>query len=111
MDAARYVWEGEIAMTRKFLSRGIVAGALVATLTGCESLRSTIRHKDNDEVASKDDDSAKNPEAVTSDTSKIKSVDSTDKNSSPFFNPTRARSAFTGFSPEAQQIEKDLGVY
>ena len=111
MDAARFVWEGDIAMTRNFISRGIVAGALVATLTGCETLHSSVRQKDNDEVSRKDDDSSKNPEAVTSDVSKLKSVDSTDKSSSPFFSPTRARSAFTGFSPEAQQIEKDLGVY
>jgi hypothetical protein len=111
MDAARIVWEGDIAMTRKFISRGIIVGALVAGSTGCETLHSQVRQKDNDEVTRKDDDDSAKPDAVSSDVSKIKSVDSTEKNSSPFFSPTRARSAFTSLSPEAQSIEKDLGVY
>ena len=56
------------------------------------------------------DDPAK-PKAVDSDVSKVNSVDSDDKDPKPFFNTTRTRSAWSSLSPEAQSIEKDLGVY
>ena len=111
MDTARFVWQGGMPMTRNLIIRGLVIGALVAGSTGCETLHSTVRHKDNDEVEKDDSDDATKPKSVESDTSKIQSVDSTSKNSSPFFSPTRPRSAFSSFSPEAQSIEKDLGVF
>jgi hypothetical protein len=112
MDAARLVWQGGIPMMRQLLSRGLILGAFVVGSTGCETLHSSVRSDDKDQVSKKDDndDSAK-PNAVDSDVSKLQSVDSTSKSSSPFFNPTRGRSAFSSFSPEAQDIEKDLGVY
>jgi hypothetical protein len=111
MDTARFVWQGGMPMTRNLIIRGLVMGALVASSTGCETLHSTVRHKDNDEVAKDDSDDAAKPTSVDSDVSKVESVDSTSKNSSPFFQSTRARSAFSSFSPEAQSIEKDLGVF
>jgi hypothetical protein len=112
MDTVRFVWQGGMPMMRHFISRGIVLGALVVSTTGCETFHSMVRHKDNDEVTAKEDtDDTGKAEAVDSDVSKLKSVDSTGKNNQPFFNPTRARSAFTSFSPEAQEIEKNLGVY
>ena len=86
-------------------------GALVAGSAGCETLHSSVRHKDNDEVARKDDDDSTKVDGVSSDVSKLRSVDSDEKSSSPFFSPTRSRSAFSSFSPEAQSIEKNLGVY
>ena len=68
--------------------------------------------KDDKDIATKtDDDDPTSPKAVGSDVSKLKSVDSDDKNSQPFFSRTRNRSAFSIFSPEAQQVEKDLNVY
>jgi hypothetical protein len=112
MDTARLVWQGGIPMMRQFIRRGLILGAFVLCQTGCESLHSVVRHDDKDEVAKKDDsDDPAKPKSVGSDTSKINSVDSTDKDPQPFFKPSRARSGFTSFSPEAQQIEKDLGVY
>jgi hypothetical protein len=112
VDTARFVWQGGMPMMRQLISRGLILGALVASSTGCETSHSLLRPKDSDEASKKDDtdDSAK-PTSVDSDVSKLKSVDSTSKDSQPFFNSTRSRSAFSSFSPEAQQIEKDLGVF
>jgi hypothetical protein len=98
-------------MMRQFFCRGLVLGVLVASTTGCESLHSLVRHNDPDGRSSKDGDDVAKPSAVDSDVSKVSSVDSTDKDSKPFFSKTRNRSAWSPFSPEAQQIEKDLGVY
>ena len=97
-------------MIRQLICRGLILGALVGGSTGCETLHSSVRHDDNDDASDKDDDPAK-PKSVSSDVSKLNSVDSDDNNSQPFFSRTRNRSAFSNFSPEAQQIEKDLGVY
>lgn len=71
-----------------------------------------LRPKDHEEATRKDDsDDTTKPKEVDSDVSKLKSVDSIGNDSKPFFNATRARSAFSSFSPEAQEIEKNLGVY
>ena len=49
-----------------------------------------VRSNDKDEVSKRDDtDDPAKPKAVDSDVSKIKSVDSTDKDSQPFFKTTR----------------------
>jgi hypothetical protein len=83
-------------------------------LTGCETHHCWLRPNDNDEVSRKDDNAAAaKPGAVESDTAKIKSVDSDSGSSSsqPFFKRNRPSSSFSSFSPEAQSIEKDLGVY
>jgi hypothetical protein len=111
MDAARLVCEGDIPMTRNLISGGLVVGALVAGSAGCETLHSSVRHKDYDEVARKDDDDSPKVDGVSSDVSKLRSVDPDEKSNQPFFKSTRARSAFSSFSPEAQEIEKNLGVY
>jgi hypothetical protein len=96
-------------MMRQFFFRGLFLGAVVVGSTGCESLHSMVRPNDKDQVSSKDDND--DSKAVGSDASKLRSVDSTGKNSQPFFSPTRNRSAFSSFSPEAQDIEKNLGVF
>lgn len=71
-----------------------------------------LRSNDNDKVSRNDDaDDTSRPGAVDSDVSKLQSVNSNGKNSQPFFSTTRSRSAFSSFSPEAQEIEKNLGVY
>jgi hypothetical protein len=97
-------------MMRQLTLRGLILGAFVISLAGCETLHSSMRHDNNDDVATNDDDPAK-PKSVDSDVSKLNSVDSNDKDPQPFFSKTRARSSWSPFSPEAQQIEKDLGVY
>ena len=97
-------------MIRQFVSRGLILGALVASSTGCETFHSMLRPKDDDKVSRSDDDASK-PGAVDSDVSKLQSVNSNGKDSQPFFSTTRSRSAFSSFSPEAQEIEKNLGVY
>ena len=99
-------------MIRQFVSRGLLLGVLVASSTGCETFHSMLRPKDDDKVTRNDgtDDDAK-PGAVDSDVSKLQSVNSNGKDSQPFFSTTRSRSAFSSFSPEAQEIEKNLGVY
>ncbi len=112
MHTARFVWQGGKPMVRQFLSRGLILSALVASASGCETFHSMLRPKGNDEATKKDDkDDPAQPKAVDSDVSKLKSVDSNDKDPQPFFKTTRTRSAWSSFSPEAQQIEKDLGVY
>jgi len=97
---------------RHLIRRGLIVGAVVVGSTGCETLHSQVRSKDKDEVSKRDDtDDPANPKAVGSDVSKVNSVDSTDKDSKPFFSKQYSSSSFSRFSPEAQQIEKDLGVY
>ena len=91
---------------RQLIRRGLILGAVVVGSTGCETLHSMVRSNDNDEVSSKDDPAK--PNAVDSDG---KSVDSDGNDKQPFFKTTRSRSAWSSFSPEAQSIEKDLGVY
>jgi hypothetical protein len=87
-------------MMRQLICRGLILGAVVVGSTGCETLHSMVRSND------KDDDAK--PSVADSD---AKSGDSDDNDKKPFFNPTRSRSAWSSFSPEAQSIEKDLGVY
>jgi hypothetical protein len=112
MDTACLVWQGGIPMMRQLIRRGLILGAVAVGSTGCETLHSMVRSNDKDQVSKKDDsDDPAKAKAVESDVSKIQSVDSTDKDSQPFFKPTRARSSWSSFSPEAQAIEKDLGVY
>jgi hypothetical protein len=104
MDTARLVWQGGIAMMRQLIRRGLILGAVVVGSTGCETLHSMVRSNDKDEVSSKDD-------AKPNGDSDAKGVDSDDNDKTPFFKTTRSRSAWSSFSPEAQSIEKDLGVY
>jgi hypothetical protein len=111
MDTALLVWQGGMPMMRQIFCRGLVMGTVAVGLMGCET-HHWLRPKDNNEVSQKDDkDDPTKPGAVDSDASKIKSVDSDGNNSQPFFKRTRSASSFSSFSPEAQAIEKDLGVY
>jgi hypothetical protein len=87
-------------MMRQLICRGLILGAVVVGSTGCETLHSMVRPND------KDDDAK--PNVADSD---AKSGDSDDNEKQSVFKPTRTRSAWSSFSPEAQSIEKDLGVY
>jgi hypothetical protein len=99
-------------MMRQSIYRGLILGVLIASGSGCESLHSMVRPHDKDVATSKDDnEDPANPKAVGSDASKASSVDSTDKDQRPFFSKKYSSSSFSSFSPEARQIEKDLGVY
>jgi hypothetical protein len=89
-------------MTRRFVSSALLLGTLALGSMGCETLHSMLRSKKDDA-----DDESK-PRAVESDTSKIPSVDSDDKNPTPFFKPYGRPG---GWSKEANDIEKSLGVY
>jgi hypothetical protein len=115
MDTARLVWQGGVPMMRQLVCRGLILGAIFTSSAGCETLHHMLRPHDNDDAAKKDDNDDKDdpakPKAVESDTSKIKSVNSDDNSSEPFFAKKYSRSSWSNFSPEAQQIEKDLGVY
>jgi len=112
MDTARLVWQGDMPMMRQLICRGLILGAIVTASTGCETLHHSLRPHDNDGAPKKDDkDDPAKPKAVESDVSKIKSVDSNDKDPQPFFKKTRPYSSWSRWSPEAREIEKDLGVY
>jgi hypothetical protein len=112
MDTARLVWQGDMPMMRQLICRGLILGSIVTSSAGCETLHHLLRPHDSDDAAKKDDkDDPTKPKAVESDSSKINSVDSTSKDPQPFFKQTRPSSSFSRFSPEAQEIEKDLGVY
>jgi hypothetical protein len=96
-------------MMRRLFWRGLVLGSAAIGAAGCDTHRCFLRPKDPAEsVAQKrgQDDPSK-VSAVESDPSKIMSVDSDDKNPKPFFNGGR-RSG--GWSSEARDIEKNLGV-
>ena len=99
-------------MMRQLICRGFILSAIVNFSTGCETLHHWHRPHDSDDASKKDDkDDPATPKAVESDVSKVKSVDSDDKDPQPFFQKTRPSSSWSKWSPEAQQIEKDLGVY
>jgi hypothetical protein len=87
-------------MRRRLPLTALVSLALTFPLAGCETLRSWLRPKDDDDASSK----KKDPDT---DTSKIPAVDSDSKDPQPFFKNDR-RSG--GWSSEAREIEKDLGV-
>jgi hypothetical protein len=112
MDVTRFsAGGGETDMTRQILCRGLVSATLVIGSMGCETTRSFLHHDKDDDAASKQDkdsdDDAK-PKSVSSEASKIRSVDSDDKNPQPFFKSNRSS---LGWSSEAREIEADLGVH
>ena len=94
-------------MTRRSMCRVLCLSAVMAGMTGCETLRSWLRPDDDDRGRASDADDVTKPKAVESDTSKILSVDSDSSNPKPFFKSDRRSGAW---SSEAREIEKDLGV-
>jgi hypothetical protein len=96
-------------MARRFLFHGLVLSALALGGLGCETHHSFFRPKDfGDAVTAKQDqDDPSKPTAIQSDASKVMSVDSDSKEQKPFFKSDR-RSG--GWSSEAREIERDLGV-
>jgi hypothetical protein len=94
-------------MTRRSMCRVLCLGAVMAGVTGCETLRSRLRPDDDDRARAATADDVTKPKAVVSDTSKIMSVDSDADNPKPFFKSDRKSG---GWSSEARDIEKDLGV-
>ncbi len=99
-------------MMRPFVCRGLIVTAIFAASAGCETLHHSLRPHDRDESSKREDtDDPAKPKAVESDVSKLRSVDSDDKKSEPFFKKTRPSSSWSKWSPEAREIEKDLGVY
>lgn len=94
-------------MTRRSLCRVMCLSTVMAGMTGCDTLHSWLRHDDDKSNKSDADDISK-PKAVESDTSKINAVDSDASNPKPFFKSDRVSG---GWSSEAREIEKDLGVY
>jgi hypothetical protein len=87
-------------MARRLQGTALVSLGLVLPLAGCESHRSWLRPGDHGDTTT----ATKDP---YSDTSKIPSVDSDSHAFQPFFKNDR-RSG--GWSSEARDIEKDLGV-
>jgi hypothetical protein len=90
------------------LCRVLCAGAVMAGMTGCETLKSWHRHNDDDGVPSSKSDDPYKPSAVQTDTSKIMGVNSDSNNQTPFFSNSRR---WSGLSSESREIERDLGVY
>jgi hypothetical protein len=90
-------------MVRRFSWPRLILGALCLVPIGCETHRSWLRPQDDDDLKGR----ASDAKAVDSDTSKIPSVDSDEKKPRPFFENSR-RSG--GWSSEARDIERDLGV-
>lgn len=86
-------------MTRRYLCRGLLSATIVIGSMGCETTRSFLHHDKDDDSADKKGDG--------SDTSKIRSVDSDDKDPRPFFKSDRLPSAM---SSQARDIERDLGI-
>jgi len=94
-------------MTRRSICRVLCAGAVMAGMTGCDTLRSWLRPDDDDRGRASDSDDISKPGEVRSDSSKISAVDSDANNSKPFFSNSRR---WSGLSSEARDIERDLGV-
>lgn len=111
MDTAHLVWQGGMLMICQLLRRGLILGVLLSCSTGCETLHSMVRGHDKDQASKEDINDPASPKAVGSDASKLNSVNSTDSDPQPFFKKTRPSSSWSSWSPEARDIEKDLGVY
>jgi hypothetical protein len=97
-------------MMRQLLSRGLLTSAIVFGAMGCETTHSFLHHDKDDDSAAKKEHVAEddtNPTKVTSDSTKIRSVSSNDKDSTPFFRSDRTPSAM---SSQAAEIERDLGI-
>ena len=90
-------------MMRRFPWLGLVLGVLCLVPAGCETHRSWLRPKDDEDYQVR----SSGIKAVDSDASKILGVDSDEKKSEPFFKNNRRSGAW---SSEARSIEKDLGV-
>jgi hypothetical protein len=90
------------------LCRVLFSGAVMAGITGCDTLKSWQRNKDDDGVPSSKSDDPYKPTAVSTDTSKIMGVNSDSNNQTPFFSNSRR---WSGLSSESRDIERDLGVY
>ena len=90
-------------MMDRFPLLKVVLGVLCLVPTGCETHRSWLRPKDDDDIKVRSSDA----KAVDSDASKILGVDSDEKKPEPFFKNNRRSGAW---SSEAREIEKDLGV-
>jgi hypothetical protein len=90
-------------MTRQLPWLRLVLGALCLVSMGCETHRSWLRPKDDDDIKV----GSSEAKAVDSDASKILGVESDEKKSEPFFKNNRRSGAW---SSEAREIEKDLGV-
>ena len=103
MDTVHLLWEGGNTMIRRFPWLRLVLSALCLVFTGCEPHSSWLRHNDDDDLPRRGSD----VKAVDSDASKISAVDSDSKRSRPFFDNSRPS---LGWSSQAREIEKDLGI-
>ena len=89
---------------RRLRRFGLFLGAICLASTGCEPHGSWLRPKDEDELPPR----KSGVSAVESDTSKILGVDSDDQKPTSFFKNNRRAG---GWSPEAQEVERNLGAY
>src|SRR5262245_7798259 len=107
-QAVSYDKVGKVMM-RRFICPGLLLSTLVLGSLGCEPHCSFLRPKDHDEqfVADRAVSDPSRPTAIESDASKIMSVDSDPKDPKPFFKGDRKSG---GWSSEAREIEKNLGV-
>jgi len=96
-------------MIRRFLALLMMMGLTGATIAGCESLRQAIRSGSDDHAQKsvKPTSGASETPAVESDPSKLQAVDSDSKSPQPFFKNNRPSG---GWSSEAREIERNLGV-
>jgi hypothetical protein len=96
-------------MTRRFIYHGLVVSTLAIGSWGCDTQHAFLRPRDRDGVFANNQDQfdPSKPMAIESDASKIMSVDSDKRNPKPFFKSDRK---LGGWSSEAREIERDLGV-
>jgi len=90
-------------MIRRFPGLKLVLGVLCLVPMGCETHRSWLRPKDDEDSSVR----SAGATAVESDASKILGVDADEKKPEPFFKSDRRSGAW---SSEAREIEKNLGV-
>jgi hypothetical protein len=90
-------------MIRRLPWLRLVQGALCCALLGCESHRSWLRPKDDDDTKVRSHAS----KSAGSDGSGIIGADSDETQAEPFFKNNRR---FGGLSSEARDIERNLGL-
>jgi hypothetical protein len=91
------------------LAASLMMGSAILTIAGCESLREAIRTSNDSKAAKsmKPKSEAEGVFAVESEPTKIEAPDSTPKNPKAFFQNNRSAG---GWSSEAREIERNLGV-
>jgi len=94
-------------MVRRIPVLVVMMALTLGVVSGCEELRHALRSSDNDQASMTASTGNKSNDTVETEPTKIQAVDADAKHPKAFFQNNRPSG---GWSSEAREIEKDLGV-